>query len=184
MYRQCPRRRPSWVSSQFRAFAKRESPPECASRFLVVAQSVSLRLSCPRLPVVTLCSSAAVLGGSLLQSVAVIHEAISITENESCVQSLNADVVIDSSGNPDALNDCITAVADGGTIIALGSNRQATRELSLPQLGQERSSRSGRAYRYRSSMRRVYRLLDQTTRMRDISHISVSRTSICRYDGH
>lgn len=47
------------------------------------------------------------------------------------LNSLEADVVIDASGNPDVIHDCINSVKAGGIIVLLGSNRGFTKNLKL-----------------------------------------------------
>ena len=47
------------------------------------------------------------------------------------VEAIQADVVIEASGSPDAVNVAVEAVRDGGRIVMLGSPRGITEELCL-----------------------------------------------------
>ena len=55
-------------------------------------------------------------------------------ENEDILDSIQADVTYECSGQPKAINDAVRATRDGGRVVLLGSPRGATKEFDFGQL--------------------------------------------------
>jgi 2-desacetyl-2-hydroxyethyl bacteriochlorophyllide A dehydrogenase len=55
------------------------------------------------------------------------HAVLDLSTDRSALESVQADVTLEVTGNPDAFNDAIRCTRDGGRIVLLGSSRGITR---------------------------------------------------------
>jgi len=68
-----------------------------------------------------------------------VDEYLSLVENPACVHSIEADVVIEAVGTPQANAVAMNCARDGGRVILLGSSRGLTRDLDIWSLAQKRN---------------------------------------------
>ncbi|HLH73697.1 MAG TPA: bi-domain-containing oxidoreductase, partial [Chloroflexota bacterium] len=66
------------------------------------------------------------------------HQTLDVGPHASDVAGIAADVTIEASGNPDALETALACTAEGGRIVLLGSARGVTRGVDLAQISDRR----------------------------------------------